>query len=52
MNKPNKTIKYQIKRKIIREKDTESNVSGEKFSCSLKKKTKNKKKTVNPILKP
>lgn len=48
MNKPNKTIKYQIKRKIIREKDTESNVSGEKFSCSLKK----KKKTVNPILKP
>lgn len=47
MNKPNKTIKYQIKRKIIREKDTESNVSGEKFSCSLKK-----KKTVNPILKP
>lgn len=31
MSKPNKTIKYQIISKVIRENDIESNISGKKF---------------------
>lgn len=37
MSKPNKTIKYQIISKIIRENDTESNISGKKCPAEFLK---------------